>query len=170
MAISARNARSSKTSPVDAAARLNFGHAPSLIVSMRLPLFRFFAILLAGCVAVQPVAQAMGACCVQARTSDRADPVRAAAGLEPMHAAEHHVHPHHPPAMATSATQPDPVPSGSCACGCDMAGCAGAASGLAARASTHAPMPSPAVYPETDPASRPRAAHGRDLIRPPSSS
>lgn len=131
-------------------------------------------VLLAWCIGFQPIAQAMGARCLHDGGSS-APVVAMADDAHAMHAlagdAGHEAHARHD-ASAEDAGGTAKAGASACECGCDcaMPGCLGSAPVMGPTSPDPPLAASRAIPPAGESRSRLRAAHGLDLIRPPSTS
>lgn len=146
---------------------------------MPLPFFRLLIGLLVWCVGFQSVAAVAGVRCSHAAgpaamAHDMPAGMHHSAGMQMDHAAaDAHAH-HH--ADAQAATSPDDAKTGlamlGCECGCNCAsmGCVVNGLGIAGFSAGSAFDVPPARFSGQQPQAGLRAAHGLDLIRPPSKS
>lgn len=147
---------------------------------MRAPAFRLFILLIAWCVGFQSTASAMGMRCAHGRAATMESSSAMPAGMHhagmamPMSAAASSAHEHHHMGGHSKPWPEAKAESGKvgCYCGCNCAtvGCVGSGAGIASLTSSHifaAPPPAFRLH-EASPGLR--AAHGLDLIRPPSKS
>ena len=156
---------------------LNFRPAERLIATMRRPLSTLVSLLLAWCIGFQPVAQAMGVRCLHGSGSPSAVVAEAddAHSMHVTHAVQdmvgHEGHALHMADAMSSDEAPDRDSKGcDCGCTCAMPGCLGSVPAVCPTSTHPLVSVSTAVHPSAEFLSRPRAAHGLDLIRPPSKS
>lgn len=140
---------------------------------MRRHSFHAVLLLLAWCIGFQPVAQAMGARCAHSSATAKA---ALAVGSPDEHAMHrmHAVSGHegHTQMAAQMSEKGEKTAGGRCQCGCNcaMPGCVGSAPGIATLTSMRSFGDSSGHFRSHEMASHLRAAHGLDLIRPPSTS
>ena len=140
--------------------------------------FRLFVLLIAWCVGFQSTATAMGMRCAHGQTAMTEPNAAMPAGLHhagmAMPMDDHSAHQHHDMGADTKAS-PDAkagVAKVGCQCGCNCmtVGCVGGGPGIASLTSSSFFAAAPAAFPLQEAHSGLRAAHGLDLIRPPSKS
>lgn len=147
---------------------------------MHLSAFRLFVLLLAWCVGFQSTATAMGMRCAHGRAAMTEPNAAMPAGTHhagvamPMDHADPAVHQHHHMGVDAKAS-PDAktnVAKVGCQCGClcTTVGCVGSGPGIASLTSSSFFAAASAAFPLQEAHSGLRAAHGLDLIRPPSKS
>ncbi len=159
---------------------LNFLRYPRLISRMRLSAFRLFVLLIAWCVGFQSTALASGMRCAHGQAAMTPSNAAMPAGMHhagmqmPMDDAHPSAHQHHHMGGDTRPSPDDPakVTKVGCECGCNCAtvGCVGGGPGIAAMMSSGVFLAAPAAFLLQEAPSSLRAAHGLDLIRPPSKS
>lgn len=147
---------------------------------MRLSAFRLFVLLLAWCVGFQSTALATGMRCAHAQAakveSGQAMPasMHHAGMAMPMDDSHRSAHQHHHMGgdAPNSPDHPAKAAKVGCECGCNCAtvGCVGGGPGIAAMTSGGVFLAAPAAFLLQEAPSSLRAAHGLDLIRPPSKS
>lgn len=160
--------------------RLNFRWYPRLIGRMQLFAFRLFVLLIAWCVGFQSTATAAGMHCAHGpmamTESNAAMPAGMhhagmAMSMDDALATKHHRHHSGVDAKASSDAQSVAAKVGCpCGCICASAGCVGGGPGIASVTSSSSFAAAPAAFPLQEAHSGLRAAHGLDLIRPPSKS
>lgn len=156
---------------------LNFRRYPRLIIRMRLSAFRLFVLLISWCVGFQSTATAMGMPCAHGQMAMSESGASMPAGMHhagmamPMHDA----HQDHDMGGGTKSLLPADkanVAKVGCQCGCNCVtvGCVGGGPGIVSLMSSSFFAAAPAAFPLQEAHSGLRAAHGLDLIRPPSKS
>jgi len=159
---------------------LNFRRYPRLISRMRPSAFRLFVLLLAWCVGFQSTAVATGMRCAHGQAAMTESGAAMPAGMHhagmvmPMDDADPSAHEHHHMGGDSKASPDAPakVTKIGCECGCNCAtvGCVGGGPGIAGLTSSGVFTAAPAAFVLQEAPSSLRAAHGLDLIRPPSKS
>lgn len=140
---------------------------------MRRPFSLLLLALLAWCIGLQPVALAMGARCAHASGTEQvgATPSDAHAMHQMHDMSGHEGHAQH---AASDGVVSDSADAGAhgcqCGCNCAMPGCMGSAPALGPVNSSALVSNLTAIHAASESLSRLRAAHGLDLIRPPSKS
>lgn len=141
---------------------------------MRRPFSCLTLILLAWCIGFQPIALAMGVRC----THGDGSPAPVAAMADDAHAMHamggHEGHSGHAQDVVgtqdASGASKAGAPACDCGCDCALPGCLGSAPAMGPTSSGPLVSASGTIRPAPESRSRLRAAHGLDLIRPPSKS